>query len=215
MEFVFVVPRGDLFPDCYPHGLVPFGEEYSLERFEQAVMDHGFFVERARAEVTPDWKQVIPYAALMRSNHDGGHEVFLVKRLKKGGEARLHDKLSIGIGGHINPVDLPTTGPRNPIAAATQRELEEELLLDGTWASAPLGVLNDETNPVGAVHVGFVQLIQFTGEASVRETDQLEGDWTSIEELNRLSQGDANFETWSSLLLPHLSANLPDPIPAA
>ena len=42
MEFVFVVPRGDLFPDCYPHGLVPFGEEYTLEQFERAVVEHGF-----------------------------------------------------------------------------------------------------------------------------------------------------------------------------
>ena len=54
MEFVFVVPRGDLFPDSYPHGLVPFGEDCSLESFQQAVVEHGFFVERARAEVEPE-----------------------------------------------------------------------------------------------------------------------------------------------------------------
>ena len=210
MEFVFVVPRGDLFPDSYPHGLVPFGEDCSLESFQQAVVEHGFFVERARAEVEPTWKQIIPYTALMR-----GGDVFLVRRLKKGGEARLHDKLSIGIGGHINPIDLPSEGPRDPIAAATTRELEEELNVDGTWTSAPLGVLNDDTNPVGAVHVGFVQVIQLEGDACVRETDQLEGDWTSLEELARLAESDANFETWSSLLLPHLSAALPDPLPTA
>ena len=210
MEFVFVVPRGDLFPDCYPHGLVPFGEEYSLESFERAVVEYGFFVERPRAEVEPAWKQVIPYTALVR-----GDDVFLVRRLSQGGEVRLHDKLSIGIGGHINPVDLPQDGARNPIAAATQRELEEELEIEGTWTSTPLGILNDDTNPVGAVHVGFVQVVHLTGDASVRETDQLEGDWTSLEELVRLAESDTNFETWSSLLLPHLSANLPDPIPTA
>ena len=73
MEFVFVVPRGDLFPDCYPHGLVPFGEECSLESFERAVVEYGFFVERPRAEVEPAWKQVIPYTALVR-----GSDIFLV-----------------------------------------------------------------------------------------------------------------------------------------
>jgi len=210
MEFVFVVPRGDLFPDCYPHGLMPFGEECSLKSFERAVVEHGFFVERARAEVEPAWKQVIPYTALVR-----GGDVFLVRRLKRGGEARLHDKLSIGIGGHINPVDMPQDGVRNPIAAATWRELEEELEIEGTWTSTPLGILNDETNPVGAVHVGFVQVVHLTGDARVRETDQLEGDWTSLEELTRLAESDANFETWSSLLLPHISACSPDPIPTA
>lgn len=210
MEFVFVVPRGDLFPDCYPYGLVPFGGECSLDTFERAVAEHGFFVERPRAEVEPGWKQVIPYTALVR-----GEEIFLVRRLKQGGEARLHDKLSIGIGGHINPVDLPDEGPRNPIAAATVRELEEELHIEGTWTTTPLGILNDDTNPVGAVHVGFVQVAHLKGDASVREIDQLQGDWTSLEELTRLARSDANFETWSSLLLPHLPANLPDPIPAA
>jgi predicted NUDIX family phosphoesterase len=210
MEFVFVVPRDDIFPDCYPHGLLPFGEELSFTSFEQTVTDHGFFVERTRAEQEPAWKQIIPYTALVR-----GDEVFLVRRLKKGGEARLHDKLSIGIGGHVNPVDLPSEGPRNPIAAATRRELEEELNIEGTWSLKPLGVLNDETNPVGAVHVGYVQVAHLTGDASVREVDQLKGDWISFEELARLAESDANFETWSSLLLPHLFASLPKPIPTA
>ena len=210
MEFVFVVPRDDIFPDCYPHGLVPFGEELSFQSFEQTVTEHGFFVERTRAEQEPAWKQVIPYTALVRDD-----EVFLVRRLKQGGEARLHDKLSIGIGGHVNPVDLPSEGPRNPIAAATRRELEEELYIEGTWTLTPLGVLNDETNPVGAVHVGYVQIAHLTGDASVREVDQLKGDWTSLEELTRLAKSDVNFETWSSLLLPHLFANLPKPTPTA
>jgi len=210
MEFVFVVPRGDLFPDCYPHGLVPFGEGLSFESFEQTVTEHGFFVERTRAELEPAWKQIIPYTALVR-----GHEVFLVRRLKRGGEARLHDKLSIGIGGHVNPVDLPDDGARNPIAAATQRELEEELSIEGTWTLTPLGILNDETNPVGAVHVGYVQVAHLTGDACVREVDQLQGDWTSLEELARLAESGANFESWSTLLLPHLFATLSNPIPTA
>ena len=68
---------------------------------------------------------------------------------------------------------------------------------------------------MGAVHAGFVQVIQLDGDARVRETDQLEGDWTSLEELARLAESGANFETWSSLLLPHLSAKLPDPLPTA
>ena len=98
---------------------------------------------------------------------------------------------------------------------ASMASLLEELEVDGTWTSSPLGVLNDDTNPVGTVHVGFVQVIQLTGDARVRETDQLEGDWTSLEELARLAESDANFETWSSLLLPHISATHPDPLPTA
>jgi predicted NUDIX family phosphoesterase len=62
VEFVFVVPRRELFPDSYPHGFTPFGAG-GIERaaFERTAATHGFFVERARAEREPDWKQIIPY----------------------------------------------------------------------------------------------------------------------------------------------------------
>ena len=105
MEFVYVVPRGELFPDCYPQGLVRFQESSegppSKVRFEAIVRRHGFFVERDHAERNPALKQIIPYTVVQVEDR-----VLLLRRLRTGGERRLHDKLSIGVGGHINPVDL-------------------------------------------------------------------------------------------------------------
>jgi predicted NUDIX family phosphoesterase len=220
MEFVYVVPRAQLFPDHYPHGLVPFGKEAtegapSPEEWSARMEQHGFFVERAHAEANPDLKQVIPYTLVVR-----GGEVLCLQRSRRGGEARLHDKWSIGVGGHINPVDVPSPeelieradwSPRNPIPKATIREVaEEELSIEGDWRLQPVGLLNDDSNPVGAVHVGWVQVMLVEGTVSVRETDQLSGRFLSIPELCRLGEGGANFETWSELLLPHLGSLVPD-----
>ena len=209
MEFVFVVPRNDLFPASYPHGLVLFGEEFSEEALYACVEEHGFFVERAYAERTPSLKQVIPYTVVVRGVEPT--EVFCLRRSKLGGEQRLHDKLSIGVGGHINPVDLSTG--RNPIPAATRREvIEEELVIRGDYELRSVGLLNDDSNPVGAVHIGLVQVLTVDSPVDVRETVQLAGQFTSPADLRRMHEEGANFETWSSILITELDRLVPETV---
>lgn len=225
MEFVYVVPRAEVFPDCYPHGFRRFGEELGEDAFLDRAAEAGFFVERDYAERTPALKQIIPYAIVVTRG-----KVLLLKRTKRGGEARLHDKLSIGVGGHVNPIDaepkrsgaacpsrvyadadredLPSRN-RNAFYAATRRELAEELHLESTSDPAPLGILNDDSNPVGAVHVGMVQLLAVEGTVEVRETEQLEGSLVTPHELREMLADGANFESWSRLLIPHLDQLIP------
>jgi predicted NUDIX family phosphoesterase len=226
MEFVYVVPRGELFPDCYPQGLLAFGAGaaqvssadaqastavLTREPFERAVAEHGFFVERAHAERTPALKQPIPYAVVTV-----GERVLLLRRLRTGGESRLFDMLSIGVGGHVEPHDL-TTGSADRsdlLLAAARRELEEELDVDGPISIEPVGILNDDSNPVGAVHVGFVLRIRVEGSVRVRERDQLEGRLATPAELRELLDGGANFETWSALLVRHMDLLPANPVGA-
>ena len=204
MEFVFVVPRRELFPDHFPQGFVPFGEVWNARRLEEVVQRSGFFVERSKAELNPDWKQVIPYNIVV-----SGSQVLLLKRTKAGGEARLHHKLSIGVGGHLNPEDLDESTPsRNPIPRGTERELAEELALDGSFELEPVGLINDDANPVGAVHVGLVQLVRLQGTVEIRETQVLEGRLTGADELLQMLRDGANFETWSAQLVTALPALL-------
>lgn len=200
MEFVYVVPRRDLFPECTPHGFLPFGRGRACEdELVGRIRRHGFFVERERAERNPSWKQVIPYCVVVRDE-----EVLLLKRLAAGGEERLYDKLSIGVGGHVNPVDAEGagTGPdRDPIPNALARELREELALEGAYEACAAGLLNDDTNAVGAVHVGLVQIVTVRGDVRIREKEVLEGELVPPARLRALLDGGANFETWSSLLV--------------
>ena len=208
MEFVFVVPRTAIFPEFAPHGLSTFGEEFSLQRFQRCVEDEGFFVEREYAERTPTLKQIIPYTLVTR-----GEEILLLQRTKGGGEARLHNKLTIGVGGHVNPIDARPAEDEgakarllDPLPAATRREvMEEELIVEGETRLTSIGLINDDSNAVGAVHVGLVQTLELLGgDARIREVDQLRGHFVPWRELpQQLAEG-ANFETWSSLLVPHL-----------
>ena len=219
MEFVFVVPRGTLFPEFAPHGLALFGgieeanDTWSREAFEHCVREPGFFVERDYAERTPKLKQIIPYTLVAR-----GQEVLLLQRTKGGGETRLHDKLSIGVGGHVNPVDAIGQEPGaegarrlDPLPAATRREvMEEELIVEGATRLTTLGLLNDDSNAVGAVHVGLVQVLELLEvDARVREVDQLRGEFVTLDGLRERHAAGANFETWSSLLVPHLDRLIP------
>jgi predicted NUDIX family phosphoesterase len=212
MEFVYVVPRELLFPHYYPHGLQAFGKDLGREEFEERALEHGFFVERPYAERSPHLKQIIPYALVCC-----GDEILMVRRLNKGGESRLHDKLSIGIGGHINPIDidnetsehLAAGGETNLFTAATARELHEELAITGDFSARAVGLLNDDSNPVGAVHLGLVQVVQVRGSVTIREVDQLEGRLMRTSKLQALRADGANFETWSALLVDSLDELIP------
>lgn len=220
MEFVYVVRRSVLFPEHAPQGFVPLA---SLEgalpavrgplgaasgRLEELLLQDGHFVEREYAERSPHLKQLIPYSIV---TCDG--RVLLVQRSAKGGEKRLHGKLSIGIGGHVNPEDLehaPRPG-RTALDAGSEREIAEELEVRGTYEVRRVGLLNDDSNAVGAVHLGIVQVVHVRGTVEIREKEQLQGRLVPCEELGALFEQGANFETWSHLLIPHVGKllNLP------
>jgi predicted NUDIX family phosphoesterase len=208
MEFVYVVPRARLFPEFYPHGFVPFGGDLERGELERTVVRDGYFVEREHAEQNPALKQVIPYSIVVV-----GDEVLLLRRLAKGGESRLHDKLSIGVGGHVNPEDSDAPqAARDPLGAGTRREIDEELVVRGDYEVERVGIINDDSNSVGAVHVGVVQVVTVTGTVAIRETDRLEGRMVSMEDLRVLRDQGADFETWSALLLDRLEEFLPQPV---
>ena len=203
MEFVWVVKRDDLFQGRYPHGL-DVGDELALAEQVARILEHGFFVERRHAERDWTMKQVIPYCVVTRRRDVGGAvraEVFRTRRLAKGGEARLHGKRSIGIGGHLNPVDAPSV-----VANGLRREVEEELVVDGAWTARAVGLLNDDATEVGAVHVGLVQIVEVDGDVGVRETDTLAGEWVTVEELAKSCRAErSSYETWSALVIDRMT----------
>jgi len=213
MEFVLVIKRYDLFDLSFPHGFVAAADDDRVERWSKRIREKSFFVERRWAEQDSTLKQVIPYVVMAH-----GDEVFLLKRLDTGGEARLHGKLSIGVGGHINPVDEAGSDagsgsggdPDDVLDAGCRRELEEELAIDTTIELTPRGVINDESGDVGSVHFGLVQVARCASTAvAIRETDQLEGSWIGRDALAELAdkQGD-RFETWSKMIIDRLPALL-------
>ncbi len=145
---------------------------------------------RAEVEDDPSFQQLIPYVVVR-----DGEAVFLMRRLRAGGDTRLHDRWSIGVGGHVGESD-------GGLAGGLAREWAEELVADWTPDFRLLGLLNDDSDPVGAVHLGVVYSVQADGRpVAVRETHKLEGHFAAIEEVDAL--GD-RLETWSRLVLDHL-----------
>lgn len=168
--------------------------ERSFEPLLSALAEHGTFRPRAEAEDDPSWKQVIPYLLLR-----DGERIFLMRRTKAGADARLHDLYSIGVGGHVNPEDGGVMG-------GLTREWAEELDADFTPDFQPVGLLNDDETPVGAVHLGLVFSADAEGRpVSVRETDKLSGSFATPAEVAAVAD---RMESWSSLLFDFLSSRL-------
>ena len=107
-----------------------------------ARLDRGAFYPRPAAETDAAVKQIIPYLVLR-----DGDRIFLMKRTRAGGDARLHDLYSIGVGGHMNPGDGRCCG-------GLRREWREELDADFVPEFEFLGLLNDDKVDVGRHHLG-------------------------------------------------------------
>ena len=218
MEFVFVVERAKLFDLSFPHGFAPAASDPGAAARQIArIREHGFFVERRTAEQNSSWKQVIPYVVVKRAD-----SILLLERKKKQGEARLHGKLSIGVGGHINPVDHGSLHGAEHVASrgdvllqGLKRELDEELAVSGALDLRAAGFLNDDSTDVGAVHYGLVAVADArAAEVAIRETELMEGRFLPRAELLGLHRADrARFETWSSLLIDQLEAVLAAELP--
>jgi predicted NUDIX family phosphoesterase len=163
-----------------------------LDEVLAAVEKHGDYRPRAAAEDDPAWKQIIPYLLLR-----DGERIFLMRRSRAGSDERLHDRYTIGIGGHVNPDDSGVLG-------GLRREWSEELVADFTPDFQPVGLLNDDDNPVGAVHLGLVFAADAVGRpVAIGETHKLEGAFALRGEVAAVVD---RMETWSSLLFDHLVA---------
>jgi predicted NUDIX family phosphoesterase len=154
------------------------------------IASEGSYRPRPEAEEDQAWKQVIPYLLLR-----DGARIFLMRRTRAGGDARLHERWSIGVGGHLGPQD-------GGVEAGLLREFHEELVADWQPQVRPVGLLNDDRTPVGRVHLGIVYETDAAGRAvSVRETDKLSGVFATPGEV---AAGYDHLETWSQLLFEHL-----------
>lgn len=186
-EQVLVVPREAVVPGEGWLGVRRDGVGAALA----AVARDGRFVLRSTAEVDATLKQVIPYLILR-----DGQRWFLMRRTKAGGDARLHDRWSIGVGGHLNPGDGDVLG-------GLRREWAEELVADFVPDFTPVGLLNDDTTPVGAVHIGIVYVADAAGRpVEIRETDKLVGRFAETAEVAAVRD---SMETWSRLVFNLLS----------
>ena len=187
-EHVYVVPRESLLDGAGWYGLRTDG----LEAFVAAVERDGRYELRAAMEIDPAFKQIIPYLVLR-----DGQRYFLMQRTAAGGDTRLHGRYSIGVGGHLNPGDGGLIG-------GLRREWDEELVADFVPDFRLVALLNDDTTPVGAVHLGAVYVAGADGRSvAIRETDKLTGGFADPAEVAGVAD---RLETWSALAFEFLES---------
>lgn len=196
MEHVLVIPRS-LFDTLGAFE----GFQGDASRYLEAILAPGanFFMERPAAEEDPGHKQLIPYSLF---HHNG--KFLSYQRGGKSGEKRLVAKRSIGIGGHINPVDQSHDGLGETMYFnSIERELAEELVMKGTHTQKVIGLINDDSNDVGKVHLGVVHFFELSDPGVTSNEEAIQDlRWMAVDEL--IAARD-QLETWSQICADHLA----------
>jgi predicted NUDIX family phosphoesterase len=195
MEHVLVIPRS-LFDSLGSFQ----GFQPEVSRYLEAMLAPGanFYMERPAAEKDPTHKQLIPYAVF---HHAGRYLSYT--RGGSSGEKRLVAKRSVGIGGHINPVDAAQDALGETMYYnGVEREIAEELRLGGTHTQRVIGLINDDATEVGSVHLGVVHLFDLSADDVASNEDAIQDlRFHTLEELKEMRD---QLETWSQICLDHL-----------
>jgi len=185
-ERILVVKRAEIFPNGPWEGL-------SIEQLRPCLETIGRsseFHPRGLMEEDPTYKQIIPYLVFQYED-----KFFLMQRHKEASEQRLQNKYTLGIGGHMRYEDLQE-GP--DLFSWAKREFQEEVEFEGNLEIAPLGVLNDDSNEVGRVHLGLVLMLIGDSDKIKIKSELSSGTLVSLPECLDFVP---KMETWSQIVL--------------
>lgn len=196
-EIILAAPRSDVFQNEMLTFQGVNSEDERIVNIMAQIEAHFFEIRRGDAEEDPRFKQPIPYVVIRRDD-----EVFVYERLAGGGESRLHNKLSLGFGGHMNPMEGAASFSE-VLKQNTNRELAEELYIreEDKLNIVTLGLINDDENDVGKVHIGILSALQLASAAQVevKEKDQIAGRWMKLSELKEENVYQ-RLEAWSQFV---------------
>jgi predicted NUDIX family phosphoesterase len=201
-ELVFAFPTEELWNllTYKEQGLI-YGKSDSLKM----IVQKGLFRKRNELEEDPSFKQIIPYAVISNKEPERrgvrqSQSFYLFRRRSGQTEKRLHNYFSLGVGGHMNPSNSKESDEQYLINEL-KRELSEEVrLLNGCIIEDIefIGFINDDTIPVGRVHIGLLYNIRVSNKNIViNETDRMTADWIDKPDLAEFYKG---METWTKII---------------
>jgi predicted NUDIX family phosphoesterase len=191
-ERILVVPRVHLFPEAAWHGI----KEVDFSAYLAIIQIHKKFLWRSYMEEDPTYKQIIPYIIFQYEDR-----YFLMQRRPDASAKALQNKLSLGIGGHIRQEDM---NDDDCLFAWAEREFHEEVSYNGSLTKIQsLGIINDDTNLIGQVHLGFAFLLIGDSSHIKIKTEHKQGNLVTLQEcMTRYDQ----METWSQMVLNLLTS---------
>jgi len=168
---------------------------------EKIILDNYSYLIRKDAEINLNYKQPIPYAVVLNENLD----IFVYKRWWKNSNAwdkRLHNKISIWVGWHIEKDDVKWD---NPIYDTLLREIEEELnvkendidMIKNIW------YINNDTDEVNSVHIWVIYLVYLNNSNfELLDWEISKWEFLKLEDLElMLNSWNYDLEKWSRILL--------------
>ncbi|MFA5306843.1 MAG: hypothetical protein WC365_05325 [Candidatus Babeliales bacterium] len=192
-EKILVIPRNIFFAQGMFQGFLPTKE---FQHYQDMVMQHQLFLWRSSVENDPSHKQIIPYLVFEYNNL-----FFVMQRKSTASEARLKNKYSLGIGGHIRQEDITQAS----LISWAQREFHEEVSYTGDLTVQAIGLINDDSNEVGQVHLGFVFLIHGNNPNICIRDEHKDGKLLTIDQIQELYP---DLEQWSQLIFDYLTTNV-------
>ncbi len=189
-EKILVVNRSKILDDeNLFSGFLPVN---NFNQYLEIINSQKKFIWRSQAETDPTYKQIIPYLIFTFQNN-----FFLMQRKSTASESRLKNRYTLGIGGHIREEDIK----QNNIFDWAKREFTEEVDYHGNLTIKPLGLVNDESNEVGTVHLGFIFLLNGdSGDIKIK-SELKNGYLATLQECETLY---SEMENWSQLSLSYL-----------
>lgn len=189
-EMIMVVSVKKLFQGTEPwHGIK--GE--SIQDYIDRIIACHEFQPRSLMETDPTYKQIIPYMVFVHNNR-----YFMMQRQDNASETRLKSKMSLGIGGHLRFEDIEGAN----FGAWARREFCEEIDYQGSYEISFLGLINDDSNEVGKVHIGLVMLLQGNSDAINIRSELKSGQLMTLDECFMHYQ---NLESWSQIVYDFLA----------
>jgi len=192
-ELVFAIPTGLLWK------LLPYKEKGFIHGNSDVlnrIVQNGLFRKRDELEEDPSFKQIIPYG-LISCNES----FYLFKRTSGQTEKRLHNKLHLGVGGHMNPGSLKKLNEQYLINELKRELFEEVKLLNGCLIEGIkfIGFINDDTTSVSRVHIGLLYDIHVSDKnVVINETHKMAANWIDKPDLAEFYE---RMETWTKIAI--------------
>lgn len=187
-ERILVVRREHLFFADTWHGI----QIDNFTRYQTIIDTHKEFHWRSAMEEDATFKQIIPYLIFQHQDR-----FFMMQRRPDASAKALQNKFSLGIGGHIRQEDML----QSSLFDWAQREFHEEVSYNGSVTVQPLGVINDDSSPIGQVHLGFaLLLVGDSPEISIKDEHKS----GALVTLNECMSFYDRMETWSQFIVDAL-----------
>ena len=188
-ERVLVVPSAELDRLGRFQGFSPEADRYLSGLLVPALVQ---FLPRSKVEDDPGYKQIIPYVVFRCRD-----TAFCYTRGKTQGEARLHRLRSLGVGGHVSEEDAHGGKSLEAYESAMRREIDEEVEIRSPGHVCRVGLINDDSTPVGQVHLGVVHLFELEHpRVAPREEGLARAEFLPLSTVWDIR---SEFETWSQI----------------